>query len=158
VANYYGVVGSTANEIQPGKRMLSSMSPTLLLEDGRVSIVVGTPGGSTIITGVYQTLMNVAHFGMSAAEAVAATRVHHQLLPPDRVTYSPGRPLPAGVVAELRTRGYDPRPHEWEMGDVQLIVRRGDEWDAASDPRGRGEARRIRPSADAGIEPRSRAR
>jgi len=153
VPNYYGVVGSTANEIQPGKRMLSSMSPTLLLEGGRVSVVVGTPGGSTIITGVYQTLMNVKHFGMSAADAVVATRVHHQLLPPDRVTYSPGRPLPAGIVAELRARGYDPRPHDWEMGDVQLIVRRGDQWDAASDPRGRGEARRIRPAAVAG--PRS---
>jgi len=139
--NYYGVVGSTANEVQPHKRMLSSMTPTVLLEGGKVRAVVGSPGGSTIITSVYQALVNVLDFGMSAEEAVGATRFHHQLLPPDLVTYSPGRPLPEDTIAALRAIGYRPQPHDWEFGDVQLIVRDGDTWQAASDPRGRGTSR-----------------
>ena len=74
--NVYGVVGNTANEIQPGKRMLSSMSPTLLLNKNgdRVDMVVGTPGGSTIFTSVFQAIVNVIDFGMNAQEAVAAPR------------------------------------------------------------------------------------
>jgi gamma-glutamyltranspeptidase/glutathione hydrolase len=139
--NYYGVVGSTANEIQPGKRMLSSMTPTILLKDGSVRMVLGSPGGSTIITTVYQVIVNVLDFGMSAAEAVAASRFHHQLLPPDLVTYSPLAPLPAATVQALADRGYRVEPHAWELGDVQLIVRDGATWQAASDPRGRGESR-----------------
>ncbi len=139
--NYYGVVGSAANEVQPGKRMLSSMTPTILLEDGRVKMVLGSPGGSTIITSVYQTIVNVLDFGMSAADAVAATRFHHQLLPADLVTFSPSRPLPSGTIQALAKRGYRVQPHDWEFGDVQLILRDAEDWQAASDPRGRGEAR-----------------
>ena len=139
--NYYGVVGSTANEIQPGKRMLSSMSPTILLEGGRVRMVLGSPGGSTIITSVYQTIVNVLDFGMPAAAAVGAARFHHQLLPPDLVTFGPARPLPASTVEALAQRGYRAEPHGWELGDVQLILWQGDGWQAASDPRGRGESR-----------------
>jgi gamma-glutamyltranspeptidase/glutathione hydrolase len=139
--NHYGVVGSAANEVRPGKRMLSSMTPTILLEDGRVKMVLGSPGGSTIITSVYQTMVNVLDFGMSAADAVGATRFHHQLLPPDLVTFSLSRPLPSATIEELAERGYRVQPHDWEFGDVQLILRDAEGWQAASDPRGRGESR-----------------
>ena len=87
VANIYGVVGGVANEIQPTKRMLSSMSPTLLLKDNKVQMVLGTPGGSTIFTSVFQTIVNVIDNGMSAQEAVSASRFHHQLIPNDLITH-----------------------------------------------------------------------
>ncbi len=79
--NMYGLVGGTANAIEPGKRMLSSMTPTILERDGRLVMVVGTPGGSTIITSVFQTILNVLDFGMDMQAAVAAPRFHHQWLP-----------------------------------------------------------------------------
>ena len=139
-ANYYGVVGAEANAIAPGKRMLSSMSPTILLTGGKVSMVLGTEGGSTIITSVYQAIVDVLDFHMSAQEAVSATRFHHQLWPGDLITYSISRPLPADVIRALTARGYRVEPHPWEIGDLQLIWRDGDEWRAASDPRGRGES------------------
>ncbi len=141
--NFYGVVGSTANEVQAGKRMLSSMSPTILLEDGNVSLVLGSPGGSTIISSVFQTIVNIVNFGLTPAQAVAAPRFHHQLLPPELVTFSPGWPLPDTTQRALRARGYDPQPHPWEMGDVQVIWRNGNTYLPASDPRGRGESRVI---------------
>jgi gamma-glutamyltranspeptidase/glutathione hydrolase len=141
--NYYGVVGNEANAIEPGKRMLSSMSPTILLEEGRPRMVLGTEGGSTIITSVYQVIVNVLDFGMTPAAAVGATRVHHQLLPPDLLTYSPSRPLPRGTVVALAARGYRAEPHDWEFGDAQLLLREGDGWTGASDPRGRGAVRLI---------------
>lgn len=140
VPNVYGVVGGTANEIQPGKRMLSSMSPTMLLRDGEVQLVIGTPGGSTIFTSVFQAIVNIYDFGMTPAETVAATRFHHQLLPRDLVTYSPGYPLAESVISELADRGYRVVPHPYEYGDLQLIVRDGGGWAGASDPRGRGTA------------------
>ncbi len=144
VPNAYGVVGSDANAIMPDKRMLSSMSPTILLEDGKVCMVVGTPGGSTIFTSVFQAIVNVLDYGMTPYEASAATRFHHQLLPPDLITYSISRPLPAETVAALGDRGYDARPHDWEFGDIQIIWRDGGEYAPASDPRKRGEARVVR--------------
>ncbi len=141
VANFFGVVGRTANEIAPGKRMLSSMSPTILLRDGKVDVVVGSPGGSTIFTSVFQSIINVADFDMSAQQAVAASRFHHQLLPPDLVTFSVTRPLPSATVEALAKRGYKAMPHPWEFGDVQLIWRKGVGFDTGADPRGRGVAR-----------------
>jgi gamma-glutamyltranspeptidase/glutathione hydrolase len=138
VPNVYGVVGSTANEVQPGKRMLSSMSPTILLDDAGVRLVLGSPGGSTIISSVFETIVNVVDFRMTPAQAVGATRVHHQLLPPTEITYSPGRPLPPATIAGLRAMGYDARPHDWEFGDVQLVQCDVDSCVGASDPRGRG--------------------
>ena len=145
VPNTYGVTGSEANEIQPGKRMLSSMSPTLLLKDNEVAMVVGTPGGTTIFTSVFQTIVNVVDFGMTPAEAVGATRFHHQLMPPDLITYSPGRPLPQETISALGDRGYRAEPHQWEFGDVQIIWRDGEHLVPASDPRNRGESRLIAP-------------
>jgi gamma-glutamyltranspeptidase/glutathione hydrolase len=140
VPNLYGVVGNTANEIQPGKRMLSSMSPTILLKDGEVAMIVGTPGGSTIFTSVFQTIVNILDFGMTPGDAVAATRFHHQLLPPDLVTYSPKRPLPRETISALGDRGYRAEPHFFSFGDVQVILRDGDDLQAASDPRNRGQS------------------
>jgi gamma-glutamyltranspeptidase/glutathione hydrolase len=141
VPNVFGVVGSTANEIQPGKRPLSSMSPTILLKNGQVTMVIGTPGGSTIFTSVFQTIVNMLDFGMSPDAAVGATRFHHQLLPPDLITYSPGRPLPQETISALGDRGYRAEPHFFAFGDVQVIRRSGDDLQAASDPRRRGESR-----------------
>ena len=79
--NLYGLVGGEANAIQPQKRMLSSMTPTIIEKDDELFMVVGTPGGSTIITGVFQTIVNVIEFGLSMQQAVAEGRFHHQWLP-----------------------------------------------------------------------------
>lgn len=81
VPNMYGLTGERANEIQPGKRMLSSMTPTILEKNGKLFMVVGTPGGSTIITSVFQTILNVIDFGQNAQSAVNSPRFHHQWLP-----------------------------------------------------------------------------
>jgi gamma-glutamyltranspeptidase/glutathione hydrolase len=143
VPNFFGVVGNAANEIQPGKRMLSSMSPTILLKGNEVDVVVGTPGGSTIFTSVFQTIVNLFDYGMTPLDAIAATRFHHQLLPPDLITYSVTRPLPQDTISALAGRGYRAVPHDWEFGDVQLIQKRDGQWVPASDPRGRGESRVI---------------
>lgn len=81
VPNMYGLLGGKANSIEPGKRMLSAMSPTIVERDGELLMVVGTPGGSTIITSVFQTILNVLEFGMTAQESVSASRFHHQWMP-----------------------------------------------------------------------------
>ena len=141
VPNYYGVVGGTANEIQAGKRMLSSMSPTILLRGREIELVIGTPGGSTIFTSVFQSIVNLYDFHMTPLDAVAATRFHHQLLPADLITYSVSRPLPQETISALEKRGYRAEPHGWDFGDVQLIQRVAGEWVPASDPRYRGESR-----------------
>ena len=81
VPNYFGLIGAEANAIEPGKRMLSSMTPTIMEKNGKLFMVLGAPGGSTIITAVLQTILNVTDFGMSMEKAVAAPRFHHQWLP-----------------------------------------------------------------------------
>ncbi len=86
VPNQFGLTGSEANSIQPGKRMVSSMTPTIVLKDGKPFLIVGSPGGSTIITTVLQTIMNVIDFGMNIQQAVDAPRFHHQWLP-ERIDY-----------------------------------------------------------------------
>lgn len=138
VANVYGVIGGVANEIQPSKRMLSSMSPTILLEGDEVRMVVGTPGGSTIFTSVFQSIVNVIDNRMTALESVSASRFHHQLLPPDLITTSISVPLNNKAKLELEGRGYRVEPHAWEFGDLQLIESRYGETNTASDPRGIG--------------------
>lgn len=138
VANVYGVVGGSANEIQPAKRMLSSMSPTIVLDDESVRMVLGTPGGSTIFTSVFQSIINVIDNGMSASDSVGASRFHHQLLPPDLITTSINIPLPEKTKEALLKRGYRVEPHGWEFGDVQLIESEYGETNTASDPRGIG--------------------
>ena len=81
VPNYFGLIGAEANAIEPGKRMLSSMTPTIVEKDGRLFMVLGAPGGSTIITSVLQTILNVTDYGMTLDQAVGASRFHHQWLP-----------------------------------------------------------------------------
>ncbi|MFZ4261815.1 gamma-glutamyltransferase [Sphingobacterium sp. HJSM2_6] len=79
--NMYGLLGGKANAVEPGKRMLSAMTPTIVEENGKLKMVVGTPGGSTIITSVFQTILNVLEFNMTAQESVSAARFHHQWKP-----------------------------------------------------------------------------
>ena len=100
-----GLIGTTANLAQPGKRMLSSMSPTIVARDGRLYMVTGSPGGRTIINTVLQTILNVVDFGMNAQEAVDAGRFHHQWLP-DRITYERFS-LSPDTVAALRVKGHE---------------------------------------------------
>jgi gamma-glutamyltranspeptidase/glutathione hydrolase len=88
VANMFGLIGAEANKIEPEKRMLSSMTPTIVTKNGQLNMVVGTPGGSTIITSVFQTILNILEFEMGMAEAVAAPRFHHQWLPEVVITES----------------------------------------------------------------------
>ncbi|KGJ88124.1 gamma-glutamyltransferase [Thalassotalea sp. ND16A] len=138
VPNVFGVVGNVANEIQPGKRMLSSMSPTILLQNNKPVMVIGTPGGSTIFTSVFQTIVNIIDFNMSPVAAAGASRFHHQLQPADLVTQSPSRPLPKETINELNKRGYRVEPHNWEFGDIQVIWLNDGQLQPASDPRDRG--------------------
>lgn len=105
--NMYGLVGGEANAIAPQKRMLSSMTPTLVERDGAFWMTVGTPGGSTIITSVLQTILNVYEYDMSMQQAVDAPRFHHQWVP-DLVVFEPGR-FDAAVLDSLRAKGYECR-------------------------------------------------
>ncbi|MBI5322642.1 gamma-glutamyltransferase [Bradyrhizobium sp.] len=102
-ANAFGLVGFEANLPGPGKRPLSSMSPTIVLKDGKPVLVTGTPGGSRIITAVTQVIVNTIDYGLNVAAAVAAPRIHHQWLP-DEVRAERG--IPAEVLAELRDKGH----------------------------------------------------
>ena len=104
VPNMFGLVGTEANSIAPGKRMLSSMTPTIVEKEGKLSMVVGTPGGSTIITSVLQTILNVYEFEMGMQEAVNAPRFHHQWLP-DLVNFEP-KAFGAALVNQLKSKGY----------------------------------------------------
>jgi len=147
VPNAFGVVGSQANEIEPGKRMLSSMTPTILLRDDEVAMVVGTPGGSTIFTSVFQAIMNVMDFGMSPLEANGAARFHHQLLPPDVILTQPDSPLPEETLSLLGDLGYKTRDI-YNYGDLQMIYDDGETVRAASDPRNRGHSKIIEIAAE----------
>lgn len=104
IPNMFGLIGAEANSIVPGKRMLSSMTPTLVEKDGKLLMVVGTPGGSTIITSVLQTILNVIEFGMTMQEAVNAPRFHHQWLP-DYINFEP-EGFPSEVLEALKSKGY----------------------------------------------------
>jgi gamma-glutamyltranspeptidase / glutathione hydrolase len=103
VPNLYGAVGGEANAIAPGKRMLSSMTPTLVLQDGKPFLVVGTPGGTTIPTSVFQTIVNIIDFKMSTEDAVYRPKFHHQWLP-DQIDVE--RSFPAATREALEKMGY----------------------------------------------------
>ncbi|MQG94183.1 gamma-glutamyltransferase [Pseudomonas sp. MN1F] len=137
-ANAFGVVGGDANAIEPGKRMLSSMSPSLMTRDGKVELVIGTPGGSRIFTSIFQVMNNLYDYGMPLEKAVAAQRVHHQLLPKDTIYFDSYAPLTGPVADELKKMGYVLEDQGWEMGDIQAIRVNGAQLETASDPRGRG--------------------
>jgi gamma-glutamyltranspeptidase / glutathione hydrolase len=104
VPNMYGAIGNAKNAIEPGKRMLSSMTPTLVLKNGSPYLVVGTPGGTTIPTSVFQTLVNMLEFNMSADDAVNKPKFHHQWLP-DIVSVE--KDFPETVKEQLKAMGYD---------------------------------------------------
>lgn len=137
-ANAFGVIGGDANAIEPGKRMLSSMSPSLMTRDGKVELVIGTPGGSRIFTSIFQVMNNLYDYGMPLDKAVAAQRVHHQLLPKDTIYFDSYAPLTGQVAADLKKMGYVLEDQGWEMGDIQAIRVNGQTLETASDPRGRG--------------------
>ncbi|WEJ73114.1 MULTISPECIES: gamma-glutamyltransferase [unclassified Pseudomonas] len=145
VANAFGVVGSDANAIEPGKRMLSSMSPSIVTRDGKVSLVLGTPGGSRIFTSIFQVLNNVYDYHLPLEKAVAAQRVHHQLLPKDTLYFDAYAPLTGKVADELKAMGYTLEDQGWNMGDIQAIRVDGKSLETASDPRGRGVGLVVKP-------------
>lgn len=124
VRNSFGLVQGAANAVGPGKRPLSSMSPTIVLgPDGRVFMVSGSPGGSTIITTVLQTIIDVIDYGMNVQQAVDAPRFHHQWLP-DVVTLEPGYLVPADQV-KLEAMGYTFRPIRSIGADEAILARDG---------------------------------
>jgi len=141
VPNAFGVVGSDANAIAPGKRMLSSMAPSLLVKDNNVELVIGTPGGSTIFTSIFQVITNLYDYHLSLLDAVAAPRFHHQLLPKDQITMEPYAPLAVDVQQTLREMGYNLVTQDWDLGDIQAIRVRDGKVEAAADPRSRGVAK-----------------
>jgi len=136
VPNFFGAVGGEANAIAPYKRMLSSMTPTLVTKDGHVVLVTGSPGGTTIISSVTQSLLNALLYDMSAEEAVNAPRFHHQLLPQDTIRMHSS--VTEATINELKAMGYtiDNR----RFGDVHLIKRTKDGVEAASEKSGRGKS------------------
>ncbi|MCB1727081.1 MAG: gamma-glutamyltransferase, partial [Gammaproteobacteria bacterium] len=145
VANAYGLVGSQANAIEPGKRMLSSMSPTFVEGPDRITIL-GTPGGSRIITMVLLGLLDAID-GRPVGDIVARGRFHHQFLP-DRIEVEPAA-LSAEVLAELQFKGHQVRLLDDPYGNMQAIgwdLRSG-QVSAASDPRAIGASAVVSPSA-----------
>lgn len=131
--NMYGVTGGVANSIQPGKRMLSSMTPTIIEKNKKLYMVVGTPGGSTIITSVFQTIINVLDFGMDMQQAVTAKRFHHQWLP-DEVFTEPNVFSPS-TSQKLEEKGYRLTPRS-SIGRVDAILKTKKGYQGGADPRG----------------------
>ncbi|OWP63198.1 gamma-glutamyltransferase [Hymenobacter amundsenii] len=132
--NAYGLVGGVANAIAPGKRMLSSMTPTILTKGNKLALVVGTPGGSTIITSVLQGILNVVDYGQNAQQAVAAPRLHHQWLP-DQLDVEVGALLPAAQDS-LRAWGYQLSPRNaWGRMEIIRVLPSG-QLEGGADPRG----------------------
>lgn len=137
--NMYGLVGAEANKIEPGKRMLSSMTPTIIEKDGKLKMVVGTPGGSTIITSVFQTITNVLDFGMDADQAVQSARFHHQWLP-DQIF------IEKDAISESDRKALEAIGHKFKereaIGRVEAIVIRNDgKLHTAADRRGDDDAK-----------------
>ncbi len=138
VANMYGAIGGEANKILPGKRMLSSMTPTIVEKNGQLFMVVGTPGGTTIITSVFQTILNVVEHGMTMQEAVSAKRMHSQWAP-DKIFIEQGS-LTKDDSIKMASMG-----HSFSMrggiGRVDAILKRADgKLEGGADPRGDDKA------------------
>jgi len=134
VPNMYGLVGGVANAIAPGKRMLSSMTPTILVKNKKLALVTGSPGGSTIITSVLQSILAVVDYGANAQQAVAAPRLHHQWLP-DQLDAEAGALTPAAEQT-LRQRGFNPQPRSpWGRLDIIRVLPSG-ALEGGADPRG----------------------
>ena len=146
VKNKYGVVGNALNAIEPGKRMLSSMSPTILLREEKPALIIGASGGSTIFTSLFQTILNIYEYGMPVQRAVDTMRFHHQLPDAYLIRHDP-REVPDQTYADLEARGYTVKVNSWgsvdgwgPLGRVEAIHIDGDKVEAASDIRGIGES------------------
>ncbi len=132
--NMFGLIGSEANSILPKKRMLSSMTPTIIEKKGKISMVLGTPGGSTIITSVLQTILNVYEFQMSIQDAVNSPRFHHQWLP-DEIRLEPEKF--DHLIPNLLNKGYFIKPEKELIGRVDaLYIDSKGLIQAGADPRG----------------------
>jgi len=136
VPNMFGLIGAEANAIEPEKRMLSSMTPTIVEKNGKFWMTVGSPGGSTIITSVLQTILNVAEFDMTMQEAVNAPRFHHQWLP-DEILFEPNA-FDKELLEKLKARGYNINEGDSRiLGKVDAILRLPDgKLEGGADKRG----------------------
>jgi gamma-glutamyltranspeptidase/glutathione hydrolase len=133
VPNMFGAIGGKANAIAPGKRMLSSMSPTIVLKNGKPFMVVGTPGGTTIITSVLQSIINVIDYGMNAADAVNKPKFHHQWLP-DEIRVE--KDFPKEVIAQLEAMGYKIVVADAWSATEMILVRPDGKLETVGDKRG----------------------
>jgi gamma-glutamyltranspeptidase/glutathione hydrolase len=132
--NAFGLVGGSANAPGPGKKPLSSMAPTIVLKNGKLFLVTGSPGGSRIITTLVNVLVNVIDYRMNLAEAIAAPRIHHQWLP-DEVRVEPG--VRADIVSVLQSRGNRVlRGEPWGSANSIMVTKDG--LLGVADPRSRG--------------------
>jgi len=138
VPNFFGLIGAEANAIAPGKRMLSSMTPTIVEKDGALKMVLGSPGGATILTSVFQTVLNVIDYEMTMQEAVSAKKVHHQWLP-DQIKAETDA-ISLKTIEELEQLG-----HSFEFVDKIgrndcILVREDGRLEGGADPRGDDKA------------------
>jgi len=137
VPNQFGLIGAEANAIAPHKRMLSSMTPTIVTKDDKVFMVLGTPGGSTIITSVFQTILNVTDFDMSMFDAVQAKRFHHQFLP-DYIMYEK-KAFSKKVMDSLKHTGHHLKQIKY-LGIVKAILSKNGRLEGAGDTRNKDDA------------------
>ena len=139
--NMYGLIGGVANKIASNKRMLSSMTPTIVEENGKLALILGSPGGSSIITSVLQVILNVFEFDMNIKDAVRFPRFHHQWLP-TRVIAEPFA-LSPDTRAVLEAKGHEELiqlPSAFELGDANSVMRTEQGYEGMADPRNAGTA------------------
>ena len=137
--NTYGLIGRKANEIQPKKRMLSSMTPTIVTKDGKVALVTGSPGGATIINTVFQVILNTIDHKMSLSDAVSLPRFHHQWKP-NRILFE-AHGISPDTVSILKLKGHiNLISAKFQIGDANSIAPEGDLLQGMSDPRNDGGA------------------
>ena len=139
-ANMFGLIGSEANSIKPEKRMLSSMTPTIVMKDNKLYMILGTPGGSTIITSVLQTILNVYEFGMDIQSAINAPRFHHQWLP-EKIEFENGV-FDEVSMKKLQEKGYDiKQDYTRVIGRVDaILISKNGVITTGADPRGDDKA------------------
>jgi gamma-glutamyltranspeptidase/glutathione hydrolase len=140
-ANQFGLIGQKANAIEPGKRMLSSMSPTIVTKDGKPYLVTGSPGGSTIITTTLQVIINVIDHGMGIDDAVALPRFHHQWKP-DSVMYDAQgiSPDTLSILKQMGHKNFRITPWGRGIGDANSVLFKDGVIHGMKDPRNEGVA------------------